>query len=368
MMILLVDDDAVLLKIIESMIESEGYECITFSDGNKVIKYLQTAPSPDLIISDIVMPKMDGFTLRKEVSRLKFHSRVPFMFLSSLSDDENIVKGLDLGADDFMIKPVHAAIFKAKVRAVLRKSIPDPTPLFKGYMEKLPFPKLFQYCESIGLSGTVDIKSEGLDYTLQFKGGELDYNVLEDTDDVLEKLYGLTEGVFCISQYIANFDEIRASQVLTKIEPENVLIEKPMGMLSGVDVNEKLVQVQTEYVSTPKPAVVTIVVFKGRTIHKQVEDSISQLSKEEVEAIIKSQHKSVEEHIREKLSTTVTKNEESSETNFTGLFDQGLDEYMVGNYEVAYDFWSRAMEIDPNNKLLNINMVVLKKKMKKESP
>ncbi len=361
-MILLIDEDTATRNLLQRILKSDGHNVMLFHSTLEAIAYLRSSEPPKLIVSDIVMPEMDGFTFQSEVKKIKKHAHVPFVFLSSLADEETMVKGLNKGADDYLLKPIQEPLFRAKVRAILRKRCHSSSPVFCGTLEKLPFTKIFQFCESKGLSGQVKIESESLTTTLQFIRGELDYESLEDGDETLDKLYGLTKGTFRTSQYLTSFEEIQDAALSSEEEPKRTHESKPMGMLSGIKINQKLVQVQTEYRSTPTPFVNTIVVYDGKTIHNKVNDAVAYLNREELEAVIRTQHQRVEAHIREKLAKSAEEAPEKKDTDFNRLFDQGLEHYMKKEYDHALAIWSQAYELNPDHKLLNINLKVLKKK------
>ncbi len=380
-MIVVVDDDTILLNILGTLLKAEGHKARLFTSARAALSYLAKSPPPELVISDVVMPEMDGFAFRKGFEGIFPGAGVPFIFLSSMTDEESVVRGLSEGADDYLTKPVTPSIFRAKVGAILRRQKRSSMPVFRGDLSKLPFPQLFTFCENKGLTGRVTIQGEEVDTVLEFRGGELNYGATFEMDETLEQLYALKEGVFFISQYVADFEEIRSSQVTQPVESEATpLTEKPMGLLSGVKVGDRLVQIQTEYSSAPHPQVVTIVVYGGKTIHKRVSDDLLISTREGVEALIKQQHQAVEEQIREKLLKS-SKPEEQSQapetevveepgpleegpSEFEQLFDEGLERYMAGDLVEAREIWTRARALDPGHKLLNINLGVLEKKLK----
>ncbi len=116
--VLIVDDDPAIIKFLRANLEARGYEVLTAMDG---IEALQTFEMelPDLVILDIMMPKIDGF----EVSRqLREWSQVPIIMLSARGDENDKVKCLDLGADDYITKPFGKDELIARIKAVMRRT------------------------------------------------------------------------------------------------------------------------------------------------------------------------------------------------------------------------------------------------------
>ncbi|GHO48755.1 response regulator transcription factor [Ktedonospora formicarum] len=112
------DDDAQLLRLIARNLEFEEYEVLTASDGEQAL-HLVEAHAPDLVLLDVMMPKMDGFTA---CQRIREFSNVPIIIITARGQDRDKVHGLDLGADDYLTKPFSVEELLARVRAVLRRS------------------------------------------------------------------------------------------------------------------------------------------------------------------------------------------------------------------------------------------------------
>jgi two-component system KDP operon response regulator KdpE len=116
--ILVIDDDATLLKLIRRSLEPLGYSIFTATNGEEGLRlFPQIAPS--LIILDIMMPGMDGWEVCK---RLRHISSVPIIFLTALDSIEDVVQGLIGGADDYLAKPFKIDELSARVTALLRRA------------------------------------------------------------------------------------------------------------------------------------------------------------------------------------------------------------------------------------------------------
>ncbi|MDD3765979.1 MAG: response regulator transcription factor [Eubacteriales bacterium] len=116
--ILVVDDEASIRRILETRLKMVGYEVITAADGEEAIEAFQKH-NPDLIILDVMMPKLDGYGVAREVRR---NSDVPIIILTALGDVSERITGLELGADDYVVKPFSPKELEARVRAVLRRT------------------------------------------------------------------------------------------------------------------------------------------------------------------------------------------------------------------------------------------------------
>lgn len=120
--ILVADDDAHIRDIVRFALTNAGFSVVEAADGAEALQAIQR-DLPDLIILDIGMPEMDGLAVCREVRRF---SDVPVLFLTALSDEIDRVVGLELGADDYVGKPFSPRELVARVRAILKRTTPEP--------------------------------------------------------------------------------------------------------------------------------------------------------------------------------------------------------------------------------------------------
>lgn len=126
--ILAIDDDSRFLRMMEQVLAQKGYEVITADRGQEGLRLLFDH-RPDLVLLDVVMPTMDGW---QTCERIRDISDVPIIMLTGKRvDEEDIVKGLDHGADDYLIKPVGNRELIARVRATLRRAVLSSSPRLK---------------------------------------------------------------------------------------------------------------------------------------------------------------------------------------------------------------------------------------------
>ncbi|MDP4175572.1 MAG: response regulator transcription factor [Bacteroidota bacterium] len=117
--ILLVDDEPDIVEFLQYNLEQEGFDVITAFNGEDALRKVKT--EPDLIILDVMMPKMDGFEVCRRIREDKSRVHIPVIFLTARSGEQDEIKGLELGADDFVGKPISPKKLVARVKANLRK-------------------------------------------------------------------------------------------------------------------------------------------------------------------------------------------------------------------------------------------------------
>lgn len=122
--ILVIDDDPKLLELIETTLKRDNYDVIAASNGEDGLRCLSEL-KPHLVVLDIMMPSMDGWEICNRVRKI---STIPIIMLTSLGSQDDIVRGLRAGADDYLVKPFQKEELLARVSAVLRRvNMPPPS-------------------------------------------------------------------------------------------------------------------------------------------------------------------------------------------------------------------------------------------------
>jgi DNA-binding response OmpR family regulator len=116
--ILVVDDEPRYLRLLEANLLTEDYQVVTAMDGEEALEAFSAEPA-DLILLDVMMPHMDGFAV---CQRIRQFSTVPIIMLTAKGEEQDRVRGLDVGADDYLVKPFSVMELLARVRAVLRRA------------------------------------------------------------------------------------------------------------------------------------------------------------------------------------------------------------------------------------------------------
>jgi DNA-binding response OmpR family regulator len=117
--VMLVEDNTDLLESME-MLLSNHFEVFTAVDGQDALEKLSNV-KPDVIVSDIMMPRMDGYQLLQSVREIPELKNVPIILLTALGQDENLISGYNLGADDYFVKPVRTKVLISRIQNLLRK-------------------------------------------------------------------------------------------------------------------------------------------------------------------------------------------------------------------------------------------------------
>jgi DNA-binding response OmpR family regulator len=116
--ILVVDDEPRYVRLMEANLASEGYHVLKASNGQEAVEAVDKH-HPDLVLLDVMMPVLSGF---EACERIREFSNVPVIMVTAKGDEQDRVKGLDVGADDYIVKPYSATELLARVRAVLRRA------------------------------------------------------------------------------------------------------------------------------------------------------------------------------------------------------------------------------------------------------
>ena len=116
--VLIADDDLQLLDLVTLNLELEGYGVLRASDGRQALERIERH-HPDLVLLDVMMPRMSGFAVCHQV---RAYSTVPIIIITARGQEQDKIRGLDLGADDYLVKPFSVGELLARVRAVLRRA------------------------------------------------------------------------------------------------------------------------------------------------------------------------------------------------------------------------------------------------------
>ena len=212
--ILIVDDDPALVEMVVIVLTEKGYEVIKATDGQEALKIMFDG-KPDLVLLDVVMPRMNGW---QTCSRIRdFSATVPVIMLSGKQrTEDDVVRGLDYGADDYLLKPVGSKELVARVRAILRRV---ELPAYSGKVKEITFSDGFLTVNVLERKVTVNgelIKLTPIEFRLLALLLENTGRILTHRQ-LLEKVWGW--------EYIDDFDYVRIyiSHLRRKIEPDPTL-------------------------------------------------------------------------------------------------------------------------------------------------
>ncbi|MBZ4644795.1 MAG: two-component system, OmpR family, response regulator [Petroclostridium sp.] len=179
--ILVVDDDYNICELIRLYLEKEGYEVIVAYNGSKALEIFKSE-APSLVILDIMLPGMDGWQVCREIRRI---SNIPIIMLTAKGETFDKVLGLELGADDYMVKPFETKELVARIKAVLRRYEHKP-----AEVKEVVFPNLV-----VNLS-TYQLKVNGKEMEIPPKELELLYflashpNKVFTREQLLQEVWG----------------------------------------------------------------------------------------------------------------------------------------------------------------------------------
>jgi DNA-binding response OmpR family regulator len=123
--ILVVDDEPAITASLSYCLEQEGYKVISAQDGKEAVQKVMEH-TPDLIISDVMMPEVDGHELCRRIRKYYRTRHIPFLFLSAKSTSESKLQGLELGCDDYITKPFELTELITKVRRIIKQKKAAP--------------------------------------------------------------------------------------------------------------------------------------------------------------------------------------------------------------------------------------------------
>ena len=204
--ILIVDDNPHVLKLLSISLQKAGYEVQTAENGDQGIELVNKF-KPDLVISDVMMPQTDGIEFCWMVRENSEIPMVPFIFLTSLNDQDMEIRGFRAGADEYLIKPVDRNVLLEKVETLLKrakrvKTVEDEQVSqkkgFEGNIADLSLAEMIQLLNLNKRSGTMDIIAEKRGQIV-FENGEMIYSVYDDKflgEEAIAKLVMLKEGIF----------------------------------------------------------------------------------------------------------------------------------------------------------------------------
>ena len=123
--VLIVEDEPDIRELVVHHLKREGYQVSAASSGEEALRQVQAAP-PDLVLLDLMMPAMDGLEVCRRLRQDPATVSLPIVMLTAKGDEVDRVLGLEIGADDYVVKPFSPKELLARVRAVLRRSLPAP--------------------------------------------------------------------------------------------------------------------------------------------------------------------------------------------------------------------------------------------------
>ena len=218
--ILVVDDDEACILMVSAGLRKTGFDVVAATDGWDGLTQARTH-HPDLVLLDVKMPQMDGWTFIGFLRNQKEFEKVPVVFLTGRASDEDRKRGLALGAEDYLTKPVDMEKLQTSIRAILVKrakakavaALPTPEEVrpkgkfgLKGRLDQLGLAALLSILGAGKRTGTLVLKRELLTGRVTFRRGQVDRVVIEGFDPLeglaaMEALGKWAEGDFAFSEH-----------------------------------------------------------------------------------------------------------------------------------------------------------------------
>lgn len=221
--ILIVDDEEDILQLLRYNLEKEGYAVQTASDGARAVEAAAAGPL-DLILLDVMMPEMDGFEVCRRLRATALHAATPIMFLTARTGELDQILGLELGADDYVQKPISPRVLVARVKSVLRRSAEQVR------TETIVMPELLTV-------GNLEINRQN--YTVRINGRETFFPKKEfellaflasnrgkvfSRESLLNRIWG--ENVYVVDRTV----DVHISKIREKLSGESEMIETVKGV------------------------------------------------------------------------------------------------------------------------------------------
>ncbi|MBI9075205.1 MAG: response regulator transcription factor [Desulfatibacillum sp.] len=129
--ILVVDDEEDILELLKFNLEREGFKVICSETGEKALQAVRNSP-PDLVLLDLMLPGINGLEVARALKSNPNTSSIPVIMLTAKGDESDVVRGLEIGADDYVTKPFSPRVIVARVRAVMRRQTAEPDDGFQA--------------------------------------------------------------------------------------------------------------------------------------------------------------------------------------------------------------------------------------------
>ncbi len=221
--ILIVDDEEDIVQLLKYNLEKEGYNVLTAHNGADAIKIAEQSPL-DLIILDVMMPEMDGYAVCRKLRTTQLHASTPIIFLTARVGELDEILGLELGADDYIQKPISPRVLLARLKSIFRRS----SEMTKTETVVMPEVMRIENLEINRQNYTV--KVEGSERFFPKKEFELlaflasNPGKVFSREDLLNRIWG--ENVFVVDRTV----DVHISKIREKLSNNGKLIETVKGV------------------------------------------------------------------------------------------------------------------------------------------
>jgi len=302
--VLCVDDDKDMLHLCEKFL-TKDFSVLTASSATDALQMIKQV-FPDLIVSDIMMPIMDGYQFFNEVKQRYPNRKVPFLFLTAKDRESDMIKGFGLGAEDYIIKPVSFRVLKYRLHTILNRATRPDSSIVQGRLEDNDLNSLLRQCSEKAFNGKIELQANGKTGLIYFAQGDIesvDFMGL-DMDQAMNHLLDWKSGSFTIHQASLEIapdsekDSTELQESCSEKAPESVFIKYLPGLLHQFKVKKYDFQIQTEYLEGR----ITAILLKNGKCIKRSETVLEDCSDRKLaEETMKKLHHELIEEVQSKL-------------------------------------------------------------------
>lgn len=291
--ILVVDDLLPNIKLLEAKLKNEFYRVSTAQSGQEALDKIQKEP-PDVILLDVMMPDMDGFTTCKKIKANPISSDIPVVMVTALSDVEDRVHGLNAGADDFLTKPINDLALFARIRSLVRlKNMTDELRLRDQTGEQISGITSSANAELNNINGSKILlidddvsQAQQIKIKLQETGGEV--SIISDPAEAVESTERIDYDLIMVSTQLTTDDGLHLcthfrSQDHTRNIPLLIIIEENDTdlLVKGLDMGIN------DYLITPIDSNEVIARVKIQIRRKKYQDALFAKGKQSLDMAVK---------------------------------------------------------------------------------
>jgi len=191
--VLVADDDAWILRMVATVLEKRGYSVETAVDGEDALERALAHP-PDLLITDVMMPKVDGWSLVRQLRAHTELAMLPVIFLTALSSEDDRIRGFRLGADDYVTKPFRFEELDLRVAKTLRRTAQTAQDTreqingsgLRGDLSQVGLSSLLVLIEMERKTGLLQLRAEGVSAQILVRDGKVVHARLDGADDPVD--------------------------------------------------------------------------------------------------------------------------------------------------------------------------------------
>jgi len=379
--ILIIDDDESTHDVLGMYLDLAGYEVHNAGDGAEGLALMKQV-HPDIVILDVNMPVMDGFETMENISNSRELRETPVLFISSHDQPHLKMKGLDLGAEDYIVKPFNRTELLARVKAALRRSerYRRVEKNMEGDLSQVSLAELLQTFDMGRKTFSILLKETG--GVLYVEAGNIVHASFREFSglDALIRIFYTERGTFLV-----NFDPPPDCAHEFSLSIQNALLES----MRCVDELERIVMMigppdsLVEIWDSMCPEIAKFKALSPLGLHDLIAMMEGDLNKNAMLVLLEVEHKrvtllpkedagqlkelKVPETVQEPPAAERQVIDETPRERFDRLFEVGFDLHREQKYDAALAVWEEAYLIDSDNKILNSNIVTLRKKIKSAS-